>query len=255
MNKRLRNLKVLLDEQIDIYNRPEFIPLDPISIPHRFTNKEDIEISAFFAASFAWGQRVTIINKTNDLMERMDNAPFDFILNHDDRDLKRLLGFVHRTFNDTDLFYFIEALRNIYKTEGGLENAFSIQNRSAMDSISAFRRVFLQYDVPHRTQKHISDPERGASAKRLNMYLRWMVRKDKRGVDFGIWKKIEPSVLSIPLDVHTGNIARSLGLLSREQNDRKAVEELDSVLRLFDPEDPVKYDFALFGMGALPHFK
>jgi len=243
-------LKSLLDEQIDIYNRPEFIPLDPISIPHRFQKKEDIEISAFFAASFAWGQRVTIINKTNDLMERMDNAPYDFILNHDDRDLRRMLGFVHRTFNDTDLFYFIEALRNIYKTEGGLENAFSYKNLSAMDCISAFRKIFLQYDAPLRTQKHISDPNRGASAKRLNMYLRWMVRNDDQGVDFGIWKGLKSSVLSVPLDVHTGNVARKLGLLSREQNDRRAVEELDQMLRKFDKEDPVKYDFALFGMGV-----
>lgn len=251
MNKRLKELKSFLDEQVDKYNRPEFIDSDPISIPHRFSKKEDIEIAAFFAAAFAWGQRKTIIAKTNDLMSKMDEAPYDFILNHDKNDLKRLKGFVHRTFNETDLFYFVKALKQIYLIHGGMEVLFSAETQEAMDRISSFRQVFLQFDAPARTQKHISNPEKGASAKRLNMFLRWMVRQDHRGVDFGIWKNIPTSNLSIPLDVHTGNVARELGILTRSQNDRKAVEELDVVLRQLDPLDPVKYDFALFGIGAI----
>ena len=251
VNKRLKELKSFLDEQVEKYNRPDFIEDDPISIPHRFSKKEDIEIAAFFAATFAWGQRKTIINKTNDLMRRMDEAPFDFILRHDHRDLKHLKGFVHRTFNETDLLYFIQSLQHIYRHKGGLESLFSSGSVEAMDAIAGFRSEFLQLDAPKRTEKHISNPEKGASAKRLNMFLRWMVRKDNRGVDFGLWNVLLPSQLSIPLDVHTGNIARELGILERSQNDRKAVEELDAVLRQLDPQDPVKYDFALFGLGAI----
>lgn len=250
-------LKSFLDEKAELYNSPSFIDADPLSIPHRFSKKEDIEIAGFLASSIAWGNRKSIINSANKMVQFMDQSPYDFVMNHNRRDLKSLEGFVHRTFNAVDLAYFIEALRHIYSKYQGLENVFakSLEDHGDMQrSISHFKKMFSEIDHPLRTKKHVSDPLEGSSAKRLNMYLRWMVRNDNKGVDFGIWKSISPSVLSIPLDVHTGNISRKLGLLNRTQNDGKAVAELDTVLRKMDAQDPVKYDFALFGLGAIEKF-
>lgn len=249
-------LKTFLDEKVDLYNTQKFIEDDPICIPHRFFKKEDIEISAFFSSILAWGQRKTIINNANRLMLFMDDSPYDFIMNHQRKDLVRMKGFVHRTFNELDLFYFISSLQNIYKKYGGLEQVFSPLNQELTTAmaISRFKKIFFELDHEKRTEKHIADPEKGSSAKRLNMFLRWMVRKDKKGVDIGIWNSIPMSKLSIPLDVHTGNVSRSLGLLNRKQSDAKAVVELDDALRKMDPKDPVKYDFALFGLGVYEGF-
>ena len=247
-----KDLKEFLDEKADLYNRPSFIEHDPISIPHRFSKKEDIEISGFLAATIAWGNRTMILRNANRLMELMDAAPHDFIMNFNTRDLVRMDKFVHRTFNSEDLLYFLHALRNIYRKKGGLEAVFVKHKASdsLQPAIHELKNIF--FELPHspRTEKHVSDPYKGSAAKKINMFLRWMVRNDDRGVDFGIWKSISPSVLSCPLDVHSGNIARQLGILTRKQNDAKAVEELDSALRSFDPADPVKYDFALFGLGV-----
>lgn len=249
-----QELKSFLDEKYDQYNRPSFIETDPISIPHGFTKKEDIEIIGLLTATIAWGQRVTIIRNAQRLAELMDGAPHDFVLNHEGADLTRFGNFVHRTFNGVDCKYFIRSIKNIYKKHGGLEQVFSTNFESSFHAIGDFRRVFFELKHEERTEKHVSNPEKGASAKRLNMYLRWMVRQDNRGVDFGLWSDIPMSKLSCPLDVHTGNIARKLGILERTQNDWQAVEELDEVLRTFDPNDPVKYDFALFGLGAFESF-
>ena len=242
-----------LDAQWLKYESPEFIDSDPIQIPQSFTKKEDQEISGFLAATIAWGQRKTIINNAHSIVERMDQAPHDFILSAEDQDMKRLEGFVHRTFNDTDLLFFVASLRNIYRHHGGLETVFAhaITSKGQMGlAIAEFKKVFFSIEHPCRTTKHVADPTRGSSAKRINMYLRWMVRSKEKGVDLGIWNQISPSQLYVPLDVHTGNVARELGLLTRKQNDWKAVEELMEVLRSFDAEDPVKYDFALFGTGV-----
>lgn len=249
-------LKAFLEEKHDTYNSPSFIESDPISIPHQFTLKEDIEISAFLSATIAWGQRVTIINNAKRLMLLMDNSPYDFILNHQDSDLKKLEGFVHRTFNVTDLLYFIHSLQNIYQNRNGLEGLLTARKgeHNLKEALFRFRMLFFEKEYLPRTQKHVSNPMSGSACKRLNMFLRWMVRQDQKGVDFGIWSSISPSLLSCPLDVHTGNIARKLGLLTRKQNDWRAVEELDIRLREFDAEDPVKYDFALFGLGAFEKF-
>ncbi|MDA1182142.1 MAG: TIGR02757 family protein [Bacteroidetes bacterium] len=252
----INNIKTFLDDKVHEFNRVSFIELDPISIPHRFSSKEDIEISGFLAATLAWGNRKSIIQNANKLMDDMGESPFDFVMNASSQQLKKL-QFVHRTFNSDDLRVFIKCLRNIYKTHGGMEKIFA--NGSTNDSmqlaISEFKRIFFSSDHLERTEKHVSDPEKGSSAKRLNMMLRWFVRTDNRGVDFGIWNNsIKPSQLSLPLDVHTGNIARKLGILQRTQNDAKAVKEIDLVLRSFDPNDPVKYDFALFGLGAIDKF-
>jgi uncharacterized protein (TIGR02757 family) len=245
-----------LNEKADFYNRPDFITSDPIQVPHLFTKKEDIEISGFLSATIAWGNRKMIINNALRLMHLMDNSPYDFIINHNSSDLKGLQGFVHRTFNDDDLLYFVSALRHIYLTHGGLEAVFKGDGQGCeiQTSISKFKEIF--FELPHlsRTQKHVSDPLKGSAAKRINMFLRWMVRKDDKGVDFGIWESISPSVLSCPLDVHSGNVARKLGLLTRKQNDAKALKELDDNLRLMDAKDPVKYDFALFGLGVFEKF-
>ncbi len=249
-------IKEFLDEMVVKYNNPKFIESDPITIPHQYQLKEDIEISGFFVATIAWGNRKMIISNGLKLMNLMGNAPYDFVLNHKPHHLDRLEGFVHRTFNQTDCAYFIKALKHIYANKGGLEVALSrqLELASTQTAISMFKNEFFSLPHPARTAKHISDPMSGSAAKRINMYLRWMVRKDNCGVDFGLWNSIVPSQLSCPLDVHSGNVARKLGLLTRSQNDAKAVAELDHNLRLLDPADPVKYDFALFGLGVFEKF-
>jgi uncharacterized protein (TIGR02757 family) len=246
-------LKQFLDEQWQRYEHPQFVADDPIAIPKQFYRKEDIEISGFLVATIAWGKRTSIMNSARALMHRMDHHPYGFILEASDHELRQLEGFVHRTFNDSDLLYFAAALREIYLRNGGLEALFTAafrQDGRAATAIQAFRTTFFQLAHPERTQKHVANPARGSSAKRINMFLRWMVRPSDRGVDFGLWQGIQPAWLEVPLDVHTGTVARTLGLLRRKQNDRKAVEELMVNLRKFDPIDPVKYDFALFGSGV-----
>jgi uncharacterized protein (TIGR02757 family) len=246
------DIKEFLEEKVYLYNTPEFIESDPISIPHRFDLKEDIEISGFLASTIAWGNRTMIIRNASKLISLMGNSPYDFIMNHNEQDLERLKGFVHRTFNETDLVYFIKAIKNIYTNYGGIENVFaqSVTANSTQPAIHEFKKIFFSLPHPARTVKHVSDPEKGSAAKKINMYLRWLVRVDNKGVDFGIWKSLSPGQLSCPLDVHSGNVARKLGLISRNQNDSKALEELDFNLRLLDKNDPVKYDFALFGLGV-----
>lgn len=249
-------LKEFLDEKVDKYNRIDFIESDPISIPHRFTSKEDIEISGFLAATIAWGNRTMILRNANRMMAFLDDSPYDFILHHSVHDLECISGVIHRTFNAADFIYFIKALKHIYTNENGLEGIFNEYqtHNSLQPAIHKFRSMF--FELPHnsRTMKHISDPFKGSAAKKINMFLRWMIRKDNKGVDFGVWKSISPSILSCPLDVHSGNVARKLGLLSRKQNDSKAVSELDTNLRKMDTVDPVKYDFALFGLGVSEKF-
>jgi uncharacterized protein (TIGR02757 family) len=250
------NMKEFLDEKADKYNHIDFIESDPISIPHRFTGKEDIEISGFLAATISWGNRTMIVKNAKLMMYFMDDSPHDFILNHTKNDLARISAVVHRTFNAADFIYFIKALKHIYKTQNGLEEIFSRYRTidSLQPAIHQFRNIFFELPHESRTMKHISDPIKGSAAKKLNMYLRWMVRKDDKGVDFGLWKSIPPSILSCPLDIHSGNVARKLGILTRNQNDAKAVTELDTILRTFDKVDPVRYDFALFGLGAIEKF-
>ena len=249
-------LKEFLDVKVEQYNRLEFLDSDPIQIPHRFQKKEDIEISAFLTATIAWGNRKSIIKNANRMMELLDNSPHDFIMNHQENDLDKLTGFVHRTFNAIDLGFFIHSLKNIYTKHGGLEKVFqqNITSDTMQPAISGFKKIF--YEIPHqtRTTKHVSDPLKGSAAKRINMFLRWMVRDNTTGVDFGLWKTIHPSALSCPLDVHSGNVARKLNLLNRKQNDAKALAELDKSLRKLDVNDPVKYDFALFGLGVFEKF-
>ena len=252
------DLKNLLDEKADRYNSVEFIETDPISIPHMFSKKEDIEIAAFLIAIIAWGQRNTIIRNGKRLMDWMQNSPFDFIYNFSEKDLDPFKKFVHRTFNGIDCEYFMWALKNIYQKYGSLENAFFEDSypptENPRQAIINFRRLFFSLNPLNRTQKHIADPSKNASAKRINMFLRWMVRKDNKGVDFGIWQKIKPSQLVCPLDTHSGRVARKLGLLKRNSDDWKAVVELTENLSLFDPYDPIRYDFALFGMGVFEKF-
>ncbi len=249
-------LKEFLDSKVIQYNNPKFIESDPIQIPHQFHKKEDIEIAGFLTATIAWGNRKSIINNANRMMDLLDNAPYDFIMNHIETDLERLLPFVHRTFNGDDFIQFINSLQHIYRNHGGLESAFLkyAEKKSLQKSISNFKSTFFEIEHLPRTQKHVSDPLKNSAAKRLNMFLRWMIRSDRSGVDFGIWKNISPSQLSCPLDVHSGNVARKLGLLNRKQNDGKALSELDTALRKLDPKDPVKYDFALFGLGVFEGF-
>lgn len=249
-------LKSFLDEKVELYNRPDFIESDPIQIPHLFSLKEDIEIAGFLAATIAWGNRKMIINNAKKMMDLMGNAPYDFIMSHNDNDLEGFSTFVHRTFNSQDFVGFIKSLQHIYQTHNGLEAVFAKNQEanSMQKSISEFKRTFFEINHLSRTEKHISDPMNGSAAKRINMYLRWMCRQDNKGVDLGIWKSISPSKLSCPLDVHSGNMARKLELLTRKQNDAKALFEVDTNLRLFDPKDPVKYDFALFGLGAFEEF-
>jgi uncharacterized protein (TIGR02757 family) len=256
MELDFNELKVFLDGKALQYNHPNFIELDPIQIPHLYTEKEDIEIAGFLAASIAWGNRVSIIKSAHRMMDLMGNSPYDFVLNHREKHLERFEGFVHRTFSSTDLLYFLHALKHLYLKKDGLEGVFN-QHQTATSlqaAIHHLKKEFFYLPHPERTLKHLPDPLKGSAAKRINMFLRWMVRKDDMGVDFGLWKGIAPSKLSCPLDVHTGTIARKLGMLKRKQNDARAVYELDLVLRSFDPEDPVKYDFALFGLGASEKF-
>jgi len=256
MNFGKAELKDFLDEKAGLYNCPAFIEHDPISIPHQFSGKEDIEISGFLAATIAWGNRKSILRSSSRIIELMDGEPFDFIENSDDKDLEKMKGFVHRTFNSTDLIYFFKALKHIYRNKGGLETIFSTfkTSDSLQPAIHEFHKIFFELHHEKRTERHVSDPFKGSAAKKLNMFLRWMVRKDNKGVDFGIWKSISPSILSCPLDIHSGNVARKLGILKRKQNDARSVLELDSVLRTFDKNDPVKYDFALFGLGVSEEF-
>ncbi|MES2836914.1 MAG: TIGR02757 family protein [Bacteroidota bacterium] len=250
-SKISKELKDFLDEKVFQYNQTSFIEEDPISIPHRYTKKQDIEIAGFLAAIIAWGQRKTILNNANKLMDWMDDAPHDFILNHKKTDLKKISTFVHRTFNGTDILFFIESLKRLYTKKDSLEHYFLLPDNSVntQQQIVNFRNHFIK-NAPGRTLKHISNPDENSAAKRINMYLRWMVRNDKNKVDFGIWKNLKPSQLVCPLDVHSGTVARKLGLLQRTQNDWKAAEELTVNLRLIDKYDPVKYDFALFGLGV-----
>jgi uncharacterized protein (TIGR02757 family) len=253
---KLTELKSFLDEKVELYNNPDFIESDPVQIPHLFSLKEDIEIAGFLSATIAWGNRRMIIRNSHRMMEMMGNSPFDFVMSHNGEQLERLEDFVHRTFNGEDFKTFIKGLRHMYANHGGLENVFSQnqENLSLQKGISEFRKAFFLVGHQQRTQKHISDPLNNSAAKRINMFLRWMVRNDQKGVDFGIWNSISPSALSCPLDVHSGNVARKLGLLTRKQNDAKALAELDARLRQLDANDPVKYDFALFGLGIFEGF-
>ena len=256
MELNYSELKEFLDEKVELYNHPNFIESDPIQIPHRYSLKEDIEIAGFLSATIAWGNRKMIISNAKKLMELMGNTPLDFVMSHTKKDLDTLQQFVHRTFNGEDCKTFIIALQNIYQNHQGLEAVFA-QNQtdqSMQESISKFKSLFFEIPHSYRTQKHISDPLNNSAAKRLNMWLRWNCRQDQKGVDLGIWKSIPSSKLSCPLDVHSGNVARKLGLLTRKQNDGKALSELDTNLRLLDPQDPVKYDFALFGLGVFENF-
>ena len=252
-----KDLKEFLDEKSYQYQNSNFIKDDPIIVPHQYIKKEDIEISAFLTATISWGRRKSIIDKALLMMDILSNEPFDFIINHSKNDLKDLNFYCYRTFNNIDLKFFVTSLKNIYKNYGGLETIFSSDNNSQniQKRIHVFKSIF--FSIPHekRTQKHISDPIKGSAAKRINLFLRWMVRSKSNGVDFGIWNNIKPSQLSIPLDIHSGNVARKLGILKRRQNDNVAVMELDRKLRIFDPYDPVKYDFALFGLGIYENFK
>lgn len=257
MELDLKKLKDFLDEKVVKYNNPAFIELDPIQIPHSYTRKEDIEISGFLSAIISWGNRTSIVKNAKRMLAYMGDSPYDFILYHNDKQLKKIDGFVHRTFNSDDLLTFIEGLKHLYKNKNGLEGIFVKYqtNESLQPAIHELKKEF--FTVPHleRTRKHLPDPMTGSAAKKINMYLRWMIRKDDRGVDFGLWKSLSPSILSCPLDVHSGNVARKLGLLTRKLNDAKAVSELDYALRNMDKEDPVKYDFALFGLGVFEGFK
>ena len=267
------NLKAFLDSKVTQYNQLNFIPNDPVSIPHLFTKKQDIEIMGFWAATLAWGQRVTIINKCKELITLMDGAPYDFIINHEEPDLKKLLNFKHRTFNDIDTLYFISFFRYHYERNKSLESAFtkpfvilsdcegSINHHAQQDdavvesSLNNFRKYFFSLpDFPHRTKKHVSSPSQKSTCKRLNMFLRWMVRKDDHGVDFGIWNHIKQANLIMPCDLHVDRVARKLKLITRKQTDWQTAVELTERLREFDPLDPVKYDFALFGLGIEEKF-
>jgi uncharacterized protein (TIGR02757 family) len=248
-----------LNRKVEEYNTPAFIAFDPISIPHLFTQQQDIEISGFFSAVFAWGNRTIIINKTKELMRLMDNAPYAFIQHHSEEDLKSLLHFKHRTFNTTDLLYFIQFLQAHYAQSSSLETAFSQwmqpDDETVENALIGFHQYF--FSLPHapaRTKKHIATPARGSHCKRLNMYLRWMVRKDNKGVDFGIWNRIKPSQLVCPVDVHVARVAKRLGLLHPTQLNWKTAVELTNQLKKLDPQDPVKYDFALFGLGVVEKF-
>ena len=249
---KIEEIKIFLDEKVELYNQPGFITNDPISIPHLFSNKQDIEIAGFLIATIAWGRRDLILKSAGKLMELLEEAPSEFILHASEDEWERFNVFYYRTFSSVDCLYFLKALKHIYLDYGGLEELFveGYKRGGVKNALSHFRDVFLSFDVPQRSTKHVANINKGASAKRLNMFLRWMVRSDNKGVDFGIWDRISPKDLFLPLDVHSGNIARKLDLLKRKQNDFKAVEEVTAVLRDFDPDDPVKYDFALFGLGV-----
>lgn len=253
---KANQLREYLDQCVEQFNQPSFIPNDPISIPHQFTQLQDIEIMGFWVSMLAWGQRKTIINKANELIALMDGAPYDFIRNHEEKDRARFESFKHRTFQYTDTLYFLHFFQHFYKQADSLEKAFSKYLKPQVEHIGpaliGFHEDFFALpDAPRRTRKHIATPARKSSCKRLNMFLRWMVRKDDKGVDFGLWDSISPRQLLMPLDVHVDRVARHFGLLKRKQRDWQAVLELTENLRAFDREDPVKYDFALFGMGVL----
>jgi uncharacterized protein (TIGR02757 family) len=254
MNRK--ELKDFLDQKAQQYNHPQFITSDPIQIPHRFSRKEDIEIAGFLAATIAWGNRKSIIRSANNMMKALENTPFDFINNASDQEIEALDGIVHRTFNPIDFRFFVKALKHLYKNYNGLEGVFmeSQHDSSLHKGIHRLKQVFFEIPHPKRTQKHLADPYKGSAAKRIHMFLRWMVRNDQNGVDFGLWKGLQPAQLSCPLDLHSGNVARSLGLLKRKKHDHKAVVELDKALREMDAIDPVKYDFALFGLGVFESF-
>jgi uncharacterized protein (TIGR02757 family) len=262
-----KDLREFLEKKVIEYNHVSFIAKDPVSVPHRFSRKQDIEIAGLFAAIFSWGNRTTIIQKSNALMEAMDESPYDFIINHRPRDLTRFREFKHRTFNGTDLLYFIQFLKYHYQRSDSLETAFisedaegnnlaaepahSNEDEFIKKALSLFyTRFFSLEGAPRRTQKHIASPEKNSTCKRLNMYLRWMVRQDKNGVDFGIWKKISPADLICPVDLHVARVARRFGLISRKQTDWETAMELTRALRAMDIDDPVKFDFALFGLGV-----
>ena len=246
-------LKEFMDEKALQYEHPDFIETDPVQIPHLYQLKEDIEIAGFLAATIAWGNRKSIVKNANSMMERMGNNPYDFIMSAREDQLESLDGFVHRTFNATDFKCFVLNLRNIYEHHHGLESQFNKEG-SIQDQISDFKSLFFSEHFLQRSTKHLADPKKGSAAKRINMFLRWMVRPNTKGVDLGIWKSIPTSKLSCPLDVHTGNVSRKLGLVTRKQNDHKTLLELDHSLRLMDPKDPVKYDYALFGLGVFEKF-
>lgn len=250
-------IKLFLEEKYLQYNNPSFIICDPISIPHSFTDRRDREISGFLTAAIAWGRRDLILRSSHRMLELMDNSPYEFIMSFRENELSRISGFVHRTFNGTDFSYFINGLRHIYSTYNSMEDVLvqgMADGGTLKEGLSHLRSVFFSLPHPSRNEKHFADVMGGSAGKRLNMFLRWMVRKDNHGVDFGIWEKIDPAILYIPLDLHSGNTARRLGLLQRKMNDWKAVEELTDLLREFDPADPVKYDFALFGLGVNEKF-
>ncbi len=248
-------LKEFLDAKVKEFNTTNFIEPDPISVPHRYSLKEDIEIASFLASSIAWGNRKMITKNGHRMMDLLGDSPHDFVMSHQEHHLEQLEAFVHRTFNGEDFKYFIKALKHIYTNHGGLESIFIKHQTeySLQPAIHALNKIFFEIEHPQRTRKHVADPMKGSVAKRINMNLRWLCRKDNKGVDFGIWN-LNPSKLSCPLDVHSGNVARKLGLLERKNNDLKALEELDKSLRELDPNDPVKYDFALFGLGIFEGF-
>lgn len=248
------NLKDFLDSKVQQYNQPGFIANDPISIPHQYSRLQDIEITGFWASILAWGQRVTIINKCKELFAIMDNSPYDFVLNHSENDLKALLHFKHRTFNDVDTLYFVEFFKQYYSQHNSLEDAFlkgiDASDEDVGNGLIRFHEDFFSLpDAPHRTKKHIATPARKSACKRINMFLRWMVRNDDKGVDFGLWKRIRPSQLVCPCDLHVERVARRFQLITRKQTDWQMALELTNHLKEFDPNDPVKYDFALFGLG------
>lgn len=255
---KIQELKRLLDEKVQVYNQPSFIDKDPVCIPHRFTAKQDIEISGLFAAVLAWGNRTAIINSCNKIMGWMDNAPHDFIVNHKDTDLKPFIHFAHRTFNATDLLYFIALLQHHYGNHHTLEDAFTAGEKYTQNNVKQalvhFHNYFFSIEHPERTRKHIATPERNSACKRLNMYLRWMVRKDDAGVDFGIWNNITPAQLVCPLDVHVARVAHRLGLLPADKADWKNAEALTLLLKELNPDDPAIYDYALFGLGMAERF-
>ncbi len=249
-------LKAFLDYKVLQYNQPEFIETDPVQIPHLFAEKEDIEIAGFLTATIAWGQRKTILKNAKHLMHLLDDSPADFVKNATKADLKALCHFKHRTFNGDDLIYFVKALKHIYENYEGLEGIFTNYStaNSTQLAIHHLKQHFFELDHLKRTEKHLSDPLKNSAAKRINMFLRWMIRDDSSGVDFRLWHNIMPAALSCPLDVHSGNVARKLQLITRKQNDAKTLAELDENLRKMNPADPVSYDFALFGLGVFEHF-
>ncbi len=244
-------LQVLLDESYEKYNTLDFIETDPIQVPHSFSKKENIEISAFLAATIAWGRRDMIIKNAWRMIKILDNNPYDFIMNATQKDFNSLERFVHRTFQHVDFVFFLQSLQNIYKNKNGLEDVFwqgYRKNKSIKEAIMNFREVFFELPAPDRTQKHVANVTRNSAAKRINLFLMWLIRHDKVGVHFGLWKKFNPADLMLPLDVHTANMSRALKLLQRKQNDWKAVVELTNNLKKFDANDPTKYDFAIFGL-------